>query len=51
MVWLSLLVLMILVAAAPGISIYVEHMRGSANETSPAGALSEPFGEGSKSIS
>lgn len=41
MLWLSLLVLMLLVSAAPGISIYVEHRSGmartSANTVAPTG--------------
>jgi hypothetical protein len=33
MVWVGLLLLMLVVAAAPGISIYVEHLRDDAAET------------------
>ncbi len=44
MLWLSLLVLMLLVSAAPGISIYVEHRSGlartSAHTDSPTGSES-----------
>ncbi|MEI8165763.1 MAG: hypothetical protein WCG26_05270 [Chloroflexales bacterium] len=29
MLWLSLLVLMLVVAAAPGVSMYVEHVRAA----------------------
>nr|WP_274378137.1 hypothetical protein [Oscillochloris trichoides] len=32
MFWLSLLVLMILVASAPGISMYVEHRNGASGQ-------------------
>ncbi|MBX0329079.1 hypothetical protein K2Z83_15480 [Oscillochloris sp. ZM17-4] len=42
MLWLSLLVLMLLIAAAPGISIYVEHRsdaaRPSVNASPSTGA-------------
>lgn len=42
MLWLSLLVLMLLIAAAPGISMYVEHRsdtaRHPANASSSTGA-------------
>lgn len=44
MFWLSLLVLMILVAAAPGISMYVEHRLQA---TAPA--ESDPQREGPRS--
>jgi hypothetical protein len=41
MLWISLLVLMLVVAAAPGISMYVEHRVGGTtppvSATSPAG--------------
>lgn len=32
MFWISLLVLMLLISAAPGISIYLEHRQGMAND-------------------
>jgi hypothetical protein len=38
MLWLSLLVLMLIVAAAPGISMYVEHRSGAAPPPVSAGA-------------
>jgi hypothetical protein len=47
MLWLSLLVLMLLVSAAPGISMYVEYRSGAArtpvNAGSPTGG--EPLPE------
>jgi hypothetical protein len=46
MLWLSLLVLMLLVSAAPGISMYVEHRSGASRAPvsagSPAGGESLP---------
>lgn len=32
MVWVGLLILMLVVSAAPGVSIYLEHLRSGANE-------------------
>lgn len=40
MAWLGLLVLMVAVAAAPGVSIYLEHLRAAAAESA------EGVGEG-----
>jgi hypothetical protein len=33
MVWLGLLALMLIVSAAPGISMYLEHLRAAPTET------------------
>lgn len=43
MVWLGFLALMLLVAAAPGISMYVEHLRAVPQEPNDA------IGDGSQS--
>jgi hypothetical protein len=47
MLWLSLLVLMLLISAAPGISIYVEHRSNTARASIHSGASpsSEPLPE------
>lgn len=39
MAWLALLVLMLIVSAAPGVSIYLEHVRAGIAE--PADSLSD----------
>lgn len=33
MAWLALLALMLIVAAAPGVSLYLEHLRAAASES------------------
>ena len=44
MVWLGLLALMLIVAATPGISIYLEHLRAAPPEAS------DSVGDGSQRI-
>lgn len=44
MVWLGFLALMLLVSAAPGISLYLEHLRAPAQEPS------DPLGDSSQSV-
>jgi hypothetical protein len=50
MLWLSLLVLMLLISAAPGISIYVEHRANAgARADTPTTALgAEPHADGQR---
>jgi hypothetical protein len=44
MVWLGLLALMLIVSAAPGISMYVEHLRTVASESG------DTLGDGTQSV-
>lgn len=37
MLWVSLIALMLLIAASPGIILYIEHRRSIANHRKPAG--------------